>query len=109
LSHFSSVFYSQITHLLRVSNLGRWLVGLILLFLSSQTAGLLHAEIHPFHKHTSDCEQFEQLAQPADSGYSYSFGLFKLDLIIPYVFALISVFHEQFFAHFFCRAPPISL
>ncbi|GAB6069295.1 hypothetical protein JCM30760_03920 [Thiomicrorhabdus hydrogeniphila] len=103
------VLNAKASQILKVSSLGRWIAGLILLFALSQTAGLLHAEIHPFHKHTASCEHFEQLAHPVDSGYLYKFSFFKLDLIIPYEFALVSVFKARFTAHFFGRAPPISL
>ncbi|MEA1989105.1 MAG: hypothetical protein U9N57_07865 [Pseudomonadota bacterium] len=45
-----------------------WLpLVLSVLFVFSQTAGLLHAEIHPFHEHTEECDVYEQLAQPTSS------------------------------------------
>ncbi|WP_321325869.1 hypothetical protein [Thiomicrorhabdus sp.] len=105
---FNSGFQPKAGNSLWDSKLSHWIVGLILLFLSSQTAGLLHAEIHPFHKHTASCELFEQLAQPVDSGNTYTFSFFKPSPIIPYAFALVSVFETPFTAHFFSRAPPIS-
>jgi hypothetical protein len=37
------------------------------LFVFSQTASLLHAEIHPFHEHTEECDVYEMLAQPTSS------------------------------------------
>jgi len=40
---------------------------LSVLFVFSQTAGLLHAEIHPFHEHTEECDVYEKLAQPTSS------------------------------------------
>jgi len=94
--------------LIAVPKLGRWLAGLIFLFLLSQAAGLLHAEIHPFHKHTTSCELFEELAQPVSTGQSYIFSFVKPVPIIPINFALVSVFELPFLAHFFGRAPPIS-
>ncbi|MEA1988615.1 MAG: hypothetical protein U9N57_05320 [Pseudomonadota bacterium] len=45
-----------------------WLsLVLTVLFVFSQTAGLLHAEIHPFHEHTEECDVYEQLAKPTSS------------------------------------------
>lgn len=45
-----------------------WLSSVFsVLFVFSQTAGLLHAEIHPFHEHTAECDIYEMLAQPTSS------------------------------------------
>lgn len=42
-------------------------VFLLSLFVSAQTAALLHAEIHPFHHHTAECDLLDQLAQPVQA------------------------------------------
>ncbi|WP_178862839.1 DUF2607 family protein [Thiomicrorhabdus cannonii] len=42
-------------------------VFLLALFVSAQTASLLHAEIHPFHHHTAECDLLEQIAQPVQA------------------------------------------
>lgn len=78
-----STFNSQTRRVLHAPKLPVWLAGLIMLFLLSQTAGLLHAEIHPFHSHVGSCELFEQLAQPISTGQSYAFSFVKPAAIIP--------------------------
>ena len=45
----------------------KWIGSLIMLFVLTQTAGLLHAEIHPFHEHTASCDIFDNMAQPVDA------------------------------------------
>ena len=40
---------------------------LSMVFVFSQTASLLHAQIHPFHEHTEECDVYEMLAQPTSS------------------------------------------
>lgn len=42
------------------------LLALSILFVVAQTAGLLHAEIHPFHEHSEECDVYEMLAKPVD-------------------------------------------
>lgn len=45
-----------------------WLSSVFsVLFVFTQTAGLLHDEIHPFHEHTAECDIYEMLAQPTSS------------------------------------------
>lgn len=45
----------------------RFSIGLILLFVLAQTAGLVHAEIHPFHTHSAECDLYQGLAHPVDT------------------------------------------
>lgn len=42
----------------------RLIASFIILFAFTQTVGLLHSEIHPFHTHTAECDLYDQFAQP---------------------------------------------
>ncbi|MEA3404762.1 MAG: hypothetical protein U9R28_03365 [Pseudomonadota bacterium] len=72
----------------------------------SQTAGLLHAEIHPFHEHTEECDVYEQLAKPTSSSGQIVFGattVWQASLIT------VASVHEATLAlssPFWARAPP---
>ena len=85
----------------------RLVSSLILLFVLTQTAGLLHAEIHPFHEHTASCDVFENLAQPADNPNLVALNIAKPAPILPAGIQLRSVFEAVYQPHFFGRAPPL--
>ncbi|MDG6778614.1 hypothetical protein QCB44_07845 [Thiomicrorhabdus sp. zzn3] len=40
-------------------------MAVLSLFVWAQTATLLHAEIHPFHQHTAECDIYQYLGQPS--------------------------------------------
>ena len=82
--------------------------GLILLFVLSQTAGLLHAEIHPFHEHEASCDVFDNLAQPLDSTSEYLPKSTRPAALIPQSIQVRSVFESPYLPAFFGRAPPIA-
>ncbi|BCN94260.1 hypothetical protein THMIRHAM_20450 [Thiomicrorhabdus immobilis] len=81
---------------------------LVLLFVLSQMAGLLHAEIHPFHQHEASCDVFENLAQPLDQPIAFSTAVEKPAPFIPSGIQLRSVFEAVYQPHVFGRAPPAS-
>ncbi|MDX1352416.1 MAG: hypothetical protein R3254_05335 [Thiomicrorhabdus sp.] len=99
---------SQARDLFLVTQLSRFISGLILLFVLSQTAGLLHAEIHPFHEHEASCDVFENLAQPLDQPTLFSHKVDRPAADIPLAIELRSVFEAVYQPHFFGRAPPLS-
>ena len=79
-----------------------------MLFVFSQTAGLLHAEVHHFHEHDETCDIYESLAHPYDSQtpkaeHQAVFSAADLPLL-----AMQSGVYHFHISHFFGRAPPIS-
>lgn len=112
------------------------LFGLMLLFVLSQTAGVVHAVAHPFHAgehgqghghnhehehehgheahyehesfHGVSCDVFDNLAQPVDKASTFLFSFVKPAPQIPFAFELRSVFDSIYQSHFFGRAPPIQ-
>ncbi|WP_040727504.1 hypothetical protein [Thiomicrorhabdus sp. Kp2] len=89
------------------NKLSRWIAALILLFVFTQAAGLIHAEIHPFHEHEASCDVFDNLAQPINHDSNVSFEFVKVPFVIPTGLALRSVFDAQYIPHFMGRAPPV--
>lgn len=81
---------------------------LSVLFVFSQTAGLLHAEIHPFHEHTEECDVYEQLAQPTSSAPEVDTKAVTL-WHASYNITSVVITPELAPSHFFWgRAPPLS-
>jgi len=94
---------------------------LALLFVLSQTAGIVHAVAHPFHadkhsqhhdKHQSfhgvSCDIFDHLAQQVNSTSGISFSFAKPAPHIPTTIELRSVFNSVYQPYFFGRAPPFQ-
>lgn len=55
--HFAN--FKFITALVALKRERLWFAyALLAIFLFSQTAALIHTEIHPFHEHSEQCEQF---------------------------------------------------
>lgn len=79
------------------------------LFVSAQTASLLHAEIHPFHHHSAECDLLEQLAQPvqaaADAAVLPQAHGTILKIAIPVVSAPVLAVVVPYQG----RAPPVSV
>jgi len=92
----------------KLNGFTRWVSGLILLFVLSQTAGLIHAEIHPFHEHEASCDVFNNLAQPLDNPTPFSYNVTKPAPILQHNIAVRSVFHSVYKPTKFGRAPPIA-
>lgn len=99
---------AQFDNLLKPNRLSRFISGLILLFVFSQTASLLHAEIHPFHEHEASCDVFDNLGHPLDSPAEFSPKIASPGSIIPQSIQVRSVFESPYFPAFFGRAPPIA-
>lgn len=78
----------------------------ILLFVFTQIAGLVHAEIHAFHEHATSCDLFENLAQPIDRTESHSFDFLKYSFNHANNIELVSVFEAILQRHFNSHAPP---
>lgn len=94
-------------NLLKSNQLSRFISGLILLFLFSQTAGLLHAEVHPFHEHEASCDVFDNLGQPLDSPAEFLPQINRPAPLIPQSIQVRSVFESLYTPSFWGRAPPI--
>lgn len=86
----------------------RWLMGMVTLFVLSQTAGVVHAQIHLFHEHEASCDVFDNLGQPLDKAENFSLHLAKPSPQIPFAIELRSVFDATYVSHFFGRAPPTT-
>lgn len=86
-----------------------WSLALILLFVSSQTAGLLHAEIHPFHEHEASCDVLEHLANPIDhiKKTVQASEYLSVEKVPPVLFLTLVIKHHQHL--FYGRAPPYVL
>ncbi|WP_373019605.1 hypothetical protein [Thiomicrorhabdus sp.] len=84
----------------------RLVASFILLFAFTQTVGLLHSEIHPFHTHTAECDLYDQFAQPinetADSVAVLS-TVWTSDIQPEFTLAELSLAAVP---HFWGRAPP---
>lgn len=77
-------------------------------FLLSQTEGIIHAEIHPFHQHEASCDVFDNLAQPySPATYVSAVDLQQIasDAYLP---ELTRLFYKTHIDHFYGRAPPAS-
>lgn len=99
---------AQFDNLLKPNQLSRFISGLILLFVFSQTAGLLHAEIHPFHEHEASCDVFDNLGQPLDSLANFIPNLASPAPLIPQSIQVRSVFESPYIPAFLGRAPPVA-
>ena len=89
------------------NRLSRWMIGLILLFVFSQTAGLMHAEVHAFHEHEASCDVFDHLAQPLNHDASQQIAIREVPFATPNGLVFRSVCEVQCISHFLSRAPPI--
>jgi len=99
---------SQSYNLQKPNRLSRFISGLILLFVFSQTASLLHAEIHPFHEHEASCDVFDNLGHPLDSSSEFSPQIASPGSLIPQSIQASSVFESLYLPAFFGRAPPMT-
>lgn len=108
----------------------RWWLGLVMLFVLAQTAGLVHAQIHPFHatqfaehhdhqhhhqhknhfesEHGVTCDILDNLAQPFSFTTDHSFNVARADFSIPRNSELDVLIGKFYIAHFLSRAPPIA-
>lgn len=85
-----------------------WSFIFIALFVFSQTAGLLHAEVHHFHEHEESCDVYENLAHPYDSQTPKVEHHAVFSQIGQQITGMQSGVYEFHTAHFFGRAPPLS-
>jgi len=85
----------------------RLVASFILLFVFTQMAGLVHAEIHAFHDHATSCDIFENLVQPIDKADNYSFSFLKTSFEHASNVELVSVYDAEYQGVFHSRAPPI--
>ena len=86
----------------------KWIAPLLLLFVFTQTAGLLHAEIHPFHEHTASCDVFDNLAHPIDASVAKAPVVAKAPTFTPHSVLVTSAETIQAFRLFESRAPPFA-
>lgn len=86
----------------------KWITPFILLFVLTQTVGLWHAEIHPFHEHTASCDLFEHLAQPIDDLESFTVKLSTLQPHLTPNSVLSSVYYAVYQPYAYSRAPPLA-
>ncbi len=79
-----------------------------MLFVLTQTAGLLHSEIHPFHEHTASCDLFDQLAQPIDGPEPFATNISVPHYLPSPNSTLVSVYSAVYQPHAYSRAPPLA-
>jgi hypothetical protein len=79
-----------------------------MLFVLTQTAGLLHSEIHPFHEHTASCDLFDKMAHPVDSSVAKMPVFAKAPAFTQHTDWITSAETIQPFRLFESRAPPIT-
>ncbi len=91
-----------------LAKLKSWSLALALLFVMAQTAGLLHAEIHPFHEHDASCDVFDKLAQPFDSATAAIETKQNFTICKASVIELTALYHKSHIDHFYGRAPPLA-
>ena len=99
---------AQSSNLQKPNRLSRFISGLILLFVFSQTASLLHAEIHPFHEHEASCDVFDNLGHPLDSPAEFLPQIASPGSLIPQSIQVRSVFESLYIPVFWGRAPPVA-
>lgn len=79
---------------------------LIILFALAQFAAVIHAEIHPFHEHSIECDHLDNAAEPRVSS---GVIVFQFQQNFPKTFTDVSVempllaFQQTWFLN---RAPP---
>lgn len=79
---------------------------LLALFLFAKTAGLIHAEVHPFHHHTQQCEIYQAMAHPAsDDVYELEVALSKPEYVLRDS-VVVPPFFLTAYPAFWGRAPP---
>ncbi len=86
----------------------KWIAPFILLFVLTQTAGLWHSEIHPFHEHTASCDLFEHLAQPIDNPEPFTTKISAPQHLLSPNSALVSVYYAVYQPFHHSRAPPLA-
>lgn len=86
----------------------KWIAPFILLFVLTQTVGLWHTEIHPFHEHTASCDLFEHLAQPIDDLDSFTVKLSAPQPLVSSNSLLSSVYDAVYQPYAYSRAPPLA-
>ncbi|MEA1987649.1 MAG: hypothetical protein U9N57_00410 [Pseudomonadota bacterium] len=99
---------AQSYNLQKPNRLSRFISGLILLFVFSQTASLLHAEIHPFHEHEASCDVFDNLGHPLDSASDFSPQIASPGSLTPQSIQVRSVFESLYISNYWGRAPPLA-
>ena len=90
------------------NRLSRFIGGLILLFLFSQSAGLVHSAVHSFHEHEASCDVFDNLGHPLDSPSEFSPKVASPGSLIPQSIQVRSVFESLYIPNFWGRAPPFA-
>ena len=76
------------------------------LFVFSQTAGLMHAEVHPFHDHTEECDVYEMLAQPTSSSAQVVLESTTVWNALTIVYPVVQALQAAFVPVYWGRAPP---
>lgn len=78
------------------------------LFVFAQTATLLHAEIHPFHEHTAECDIFQGVQhQSTDVPQAVSLPNITITVVLVSESVVYSYF-PPVLNGFHARAPPRS-
>lgn len=81
--------------------------ALILLLLLSQTAGLLHAEVHPFHDHDEVCDAFQLVEHQVPGLVIFTpFLATEFSAIFQPKLSNVSPYIENY-GRFHIRAPPV--
>ena len=78
------------------------------LFVFAQTAALLHAEVHPFHEHTEECDVYEMLAQPTSSSAQVVLEATTVWQSLTVVSSKIQAPQMAFVPVYWGRAPPFA-
>jgi len=78
------------------------------LFVFAQTAALLHAEIHPFHEHSEECDVYEKLGQPTNSSAQVVLEATTVWQSSTVVFSKIQTPQMAFVPVYWGRAPPFA-
>ena len=102
--HFVFQLIKQLRLLSRQMSFTLVLVGV---FMFSQTAALIHSEIHPFHHHTEQCDKFAGVEHQVLDVPSV---LVLPQLVFPNERSVIERIHfiiAPFLSGFHARAPPI--
>jgi len=81
---------------------------MMMLFVLSQTAGVIHTEIHPFHEHEASCDVFDNLGKPFSPNISLACVPQSLTASDAYLDELNAVIYKTHINHFFGRAPPLA-
>ena len=84
-----------------------WLSSVFsVLFVFTQTAGLLHAEVHPFHKHSAECDFYEMSGQPTHPATPVALEAVTLWNASTVTVLAIQTPKNAFLPLYWSRAPP---